>query len=385
MPITSAIRNAGNFGVLAVFASFSCLHFVCGPEEEPNAMRALAPSPGTPTDLVSVVQYPAAYEQWFVDHFGGRGRLLALNTRFTMGAFGVSPSDQVVLGNDGWLYFTSSGIFADRRGEELLSNAQLELWRGVFEGRSKWLSARGVAYSVVVAPNKVTIYPEHLPWHHRTGQGAKTRLTQLVEHLRDHSTFRIIDGREPLRAEARSSRTYHATDSHWNDVGGFLCYQAIASEWTSRGVIDGPLALSGFERVQKPYTGDLTRLLPGLPWAPEAGWFMVSIEPSTAKTVPPPDNWQSLPAELVGWTAPVLYENVQGRGVLLAFGDSFQFQMMPFLASHFRRSFFISTSPADFAILEALTTLIQPTVVLEQRVERNMKWIPKPHPADLPR
>ena len=85
-------------------------------------------------------------------------------------------------------------------------NLGIENCRGAFvvllvqdaepDGRD-WLARRGIAYLLVVSPNKSTVYPEFMPPlypRHRT-----TRMDQLAEHLGRHvGGFPLLDLRPVL-------------------------------------------------------------------------------------------------------------------------------------------------------------------------------------------
>lgn len=381
--LAKCLRAVGDGLVVAAFGAASLLPMLRGVEAPEVAEgRKLAAAPEWPHDLAALDAWPAAFEAWFGDHFGMRRALLELNTRVLIDGFGVSPSDQVVLGTEGWLYYTRDGIFADRRGEERLGEAELERWREVLEGRRAWLQQRGVPYVFAVAPNKVTIYPQHLPARHRARPDVPTRMDQIVAHLAARSQFRVVDGRPLLREAARSEQVYHRTDSHWNDAGAYVMYRAIVQAWGQQG-----LTLTAFDRSAletRPYLhlGDLIPLLPMSGMAKEDAAFLTPRDGWPSQRAALPAEWQQLPKEWGIWEPPVLYESGRGEGVLLGIGDSFQWQMMPLLASHFRRCVFVSSSVVDFEVFRVLVEVVKPTAVLEERVERNMKSLPKPHPAD---
>ncbi len=55
--------------------------------------------------------------------------------------------------------------------------------------------------------------------------------------------------------------------------------------------------------------------------------------------------------------------------------DSFANNQMEWFACHFGRSYFLSMFPRDLEPLQVLQLALRPTVVIEQRVERNL-WGP---------
>lgn len=379
------IRALGDVAVVAAFAALSLLPMALGSADGSTGEegRSLAPKPALPSSIPGWAVWTGAYERWFNDHFGGREKLLELNSRVAMQVFGVSPTDQVVLGKDGWLYFTKEELFADRRGEARLREAELEQWRTVLEGRKAWLATRGIPYVFAVPPNKVTVHPEHLPARHRSRPDLPTRMDQITAHLRAHSSFAIVDLRPVFAEAAKSGPIYHATDSHWNEIGGYLGYCAMLDGWRQQGVAIEALPLAMFEKRTGPRRGDLVPLIPHSGIPAETSWFLAPREPLPGRRVELPPEWRQVPSEWGVWETTVVYENETGNGVLLSIGDSFMWQIMPLLASHFRRTVFVSALLMDFEVLQAMVGVVQPTVVLEERVERNVKWLPRPHPVGV--
>jgi alginate O-acetyltransferase complex protein AlgJ len=379
MARTSRIRGVGDVAVIAAFAVMTSLPTLLVRAEAADSGRegrALAEMPAWPESVAGWTAWPAKFEKWFDDHFGGRDQLLCLNTRIATGVFGVLPTDQVVLGTDGWLYFTKSGIFADRRGEERIGEDELERWRTALETRSAWLTQREIAYAFLVLPNKATVYGDNLPWRHRHRPARPTRMDQIAAHLAAHSTFALVDTRAAMIAAGNAERVYHATDSHWNDLGAYVGYRAILDGWCTAGLAIEPVPLADFEKRVAPRRGDLVPLIPFLQIADEDAWSLVPRTARSARRVELPAAWKSPPPNWGIWQETVVYESAAGTGTLLCAGDSFMWSLIPFLAEHFQRCVFVSAGIADTAVLQAMVEVAQPTAILEQRVERNMKWAP---------
>jgi alginate O-acetyltransferase complex protein AlgJ len=376
----TVLAVVGDVAVLAVFAVICAAHLVFGADHGHEGglreSRRLAEPPPAPADLAGLPGWIRGYEKWFDDHFAFRPRLQELEAALRMRVFGVSPSEQVVVGEDGWLYFTQNGILADRRGEVVMSEALLESWRLELEARQRLLAGMGVPYVFAVAPNKVTIHPEHLPPRERAVSGRPTRLDQLVAHLAATSSFRLLDGRPPLREAARTAQVYHATDSHWNELGAFPFYQELVRALQRQGLAIEPLTRDHFTPARYPVVGDLGRIAPWLRTPPEQGWFMTARAAHPASRVELPFDHTALPTSWQVWEPPVMQACDQGEGVLLFVGDSFQWPMIPWLARHFRASVFLSVAVTDLGVLREIVMVVKPTVVIEQRVERNLVHAP---------
>src|SRR5512137_1943070 len=63
-------------------------------------------------------------------------------------------------------------------GCNLMSEETMAHWLLMLTERQHWLERRGIAYLLVIAPNKSTIYPEYMPAIYPRGR--RTRLDQMT-------------------------------------------------------------------------------------------------------------------------------------------------------------------------------------------------------------
>ena len=286
------------------------------------------------------------FTTYFHDHFGLRGSLIILQALIKVKVLGVSSSSEVVVGKNGWLYFTGDYSLDNYRGLCPFRPEELAQWVRLFQARQNWLEGRGIAFAVVVAPDKQTIYPENLP-ESIGPRGRTTRLDQLATALRQNTNVKIIDLRAALIAAKAASPhpLYYLTDSHWNGYGGLIAYQQIARD------IPGLQPISRPECVDSEVTssGDLAMML-GLRREIHERMFSCNILPAPER-------------------------NPAARGSLLLYHDSFGGALMPFLSRNFNRTVY---SPAD-ALDPALVETERPTLLIAELVERRLNKEP---PAD---
>jgi hypothetical protein len=101
------------------------------------------------------------------------------------------------------------------------------------EASRDWLQKRGIAFYILAAPDKNTIYPEMLPDYPRRA-GAPTRMDQLVSRLRA-STLEFIDPRGALiEAKKTYPKVYFEGDSHWTQRGAFVAYTMLMDRIRTR-------------------------------------------------------------------------------------------------------------------------------------------------------
>src|SRR5579862_4665873 len=89
--------------------------------------RAAASWPRLALKRDVITEFPKHFETYFNDHFGGRGQLLALDHWAKAVLFHVSPTPNVLIGTQGWLYFLGEDARSMerwRRGSEPFSDAE---------------------------------------------------------------------------------------------------------------------------------------------------------------------------------------------------------------------------------------------------------------------
>jgi hypothetical protein len=168
---------------------------------------------------------PARTDAYLEDHFGFRSALVSAYN-YCLTQLGASPSEKVLTGKKGWLYYTEDDMVAQYRGQSIFENNELSQWIESMVARKEWLARRGIPFIVAVAPNKMTIYPEYLPdWV--TKVNGVTRLDQIVSELTRKPVLDFIDLRPALSAAKKTRAVYYQTDSHWNYQGAFAGYCEI--------------------------------------------------------------------------------------------------------------------------------------------------------------
>ncbi|MBM3990569.1 MAG: hypothetical protein FJ298_06105 [Planctomycetes bacterium] len=191
--------------------------------------RRPSSEPQRPATLAQAQAWPAQFDAWYSDHFGLRPRWIRLHNRLSLGVFGVSPTSEIVVGPDAWLFTTRDRAVDVWRGADPFSVEELELWTSVLEDRREWCSQHRVQYLFAIAPNKESIYPEYFP--PRFDKLGPSRREQLVAHVARRSQFPLLDLTQPV--SAAKSRTpqgeqlYYPLGTHWNDRGAVSAAYAL--------------------------------------------------------------------------------------------------------------------------------------------------------------
>ena len=320
--------------------------------------------------------FTRAFERAFADHFGGRNALIRLDHVAKAGVFGVSPVPNVMIGREGWLFFLGEdGKSLDRhfRGVEPFPDDLVDAVARELARRQAALAARGIAYLVVVVPDKFTIYQDYLPaWVRRMPQTPLDRLEPALTGAGVH----FVDLRAPLRKAKAEQRLYFQTDSHWNLLGATIGYRAIVNEM--RRVLAQAKGNAGSAPVDPKlpayvpgvdtYSGDLARML-GLPgrytepdFAP-LGKLLGDPWSRCARRVdaPEPGAPDTGRIETYMCDRPNLPRAV-------VFRDSMAIALIPLLSESFSRVVYVGSRELDFDIIERE----RPDIVIEEMVERSI-------------
>ncbi len=223
--------------------------------------RTLAPRPRLTADYQELREYPKNYEAYYNDVFGFRSSLIRVHNVLKAKGLRTSPTDDVVFGKEGWLYMGIQGAIDQHRAINPMPPKLLRAWQRRFEECYDYCDDRGVPFLFIVAPNKVSIYPEYLP-DSVERIGKETRLDQLGRHIEKHSYVPLLDLRPALLEAKEKELVYRVYDGHWNEVGAFAAYRSIIQELRKDFPGIPLLAEDDFtRRIKTMPGGDITHLM----------------------------------------------------------------------------------------------------------------------------
>jgi alginate O-acetyltransferase complex protein AlgJ len=200
---TSTLQRWTNAVLIALFMALlwlpgldSVFHFDWTPPRSEN--RAMASYPKLQPGWHGLQAYVAGLEAYFNDHFGCRKCLVQWNNKMRWSLFKEKNTRSVLIGKNGWLFFTESQMIEHYRGQIQFTPEQLHDWQVLLEKRRDWLARLGIPYLFVVAPDKQSIYPEDLPdWVAKIHP--QTTLDQFFAYMHEHSTVSVLDLRNVVR------------------------------------------------------------------------------------------------------------------------------------------------------------------------------------------
>ncbi len=343
------------------------------PPEDPK--RQLAAWPAAPVTWRDAERWPTRFRRWFADHYAGRRALIVAHGTLMLRGLGASPSPTVLLGRDGWWFYTDDDAMDDILSARPMPEASLARWTATLEANRAWLAARGIPYAVVLAPDKHVIYPEFLPATVRARH--PSRIDQLTDALRARTRVDVIDLRRALEARKPVERVYHRTDTHWNQRGALTAYLEIA-RWMAgaRPSVRVP-ARDAFVFDEALTSGhDLPRMLGLQALVSEVALEVRPRSPARARVLEPPGADPSVE------TGRLVTEHPDGTlPRVVVFRDSFMSQLVPLLAEHCSRCVFLWQKDLDpRVILDE-----RPDLVIHQMVGRRLQsYLPYDAVSGLP-
>jgi hypothetical protein len=313
------------------------------------------------------------FDAYFQDNFGWRAFLIDAHARYKT-LFGISPSEKVIIGTDGWLFFTGNKVIENYRGLRPFDEVQLERQRQYLEAKSHWLAAQGIHYIYMAAPDKHTIYGEYIPSRFNR-ESDVTRLDLLTRYLSESSTFSIVDPRAAMVQAKSGGRLYHKTDSHWNLDGAFVGYEVLTDHIEKQfPQFRGKSVDDYTKRWVMGRQGDLGQIV-GIEGVYREN--RVEYQSRSRRCAKVVDSYLHAERFSGKGASVVATECVKGSLHVVLFHDSFGLALINFLKEDFRHMDHVNRR-FNVEALEDLIRTNKPDLVLEVSVERLVGRIPTP-------
>ncbi|MCL2654361.1 MAG: hypothetical protein FWD65_01495 [Coriobacteriia bacterium] len=302
---------------------------------------------------------------YFEAHFAGRGVMITADAALQEQAFGVSATDQVVLGRDGWLYY--AGDLDDYVGAAPLSDHALSNIAHNLALMQDYAGAQGARFAFAVAPNKMGLYPDQMPARYLKSPLASDA-QRLAPYLKQEGVT-TVDLFSALAPDAGS--LYLKRDSHWNNKGALVAngllsstlgisdpVRAGAGTSAGAGAGAGTDADAGAWITRTDHLGDLEKMLHPAAPQPELQYYLPGVNDGPATTG---SSWRYTSAAR-RFDDDLVTTSSEATGTLVMYRDSFGDALLPYLASETGSATFSKLVPynalqiadegADFVIVE---------------------------------
>jgi hypothetical protein len=369
-------------GTIVVLIAAAWLAPWLTPAPDIQENRLLAPAPARPQGLQDLDRFRKQADAYVADHFPVRRQLIGVLNRLRM-LVGVSGSNRVIVGRDGWLFFDDDTHLGAARGDPPMNGSEIRDWLINLAGRTEYLRRLGTPYLIVSPPVKETIYPQYGPaWY--PGPSPKRPAIFLPKLAQATGAGEVLYLHPELAAATRAGeKTFSLHDTHWTGYGAYAGYVGLMTRLHARGLTEGPLPLSAFQRA------------PNLGKGPRDLALMLGVSSFVDLDYPHFDTRPGLVTGQVSyltakqdWTAPqVVDTDKAGKPVLLMNRDSFSNELLPFLLPHFSR--IVLAHNQDGFWRPDLIERFKPNIVLLEVIEPGLRVGvgngPAPSPAALSR
>ena len=314
---------------------------------------------GNPEVLALIRKYPSYFNKYHVFREG----LISMYARINLDVFGVSSNDRVAVGSENWSFLNElDEAMSYFRGTKPFREEDLVAWRNALEAKRDWLERRGIQYLFVVAPNKHSVYGEHISENYNRVHEV-SRLDQLVAELSENSQVRLVDPRSALIRMKANEDLYYRSDSHWNDHGAFIAYGEIAAALQELFPNIVPIAAEELDAERRPDPADLFLLLGINGGSQNESEYLIPRDKAHPQDESPSDRGVVPLSNSVRTLIP--------KAVM--FHDSFGPSLQTFLSPHFGRILYVHHLPNQRGTID--TTIIneeRPDIVIEEVVERDL-------------
>ncbi len=264
------------------------------------------------------------FEEYFSKSFAYRNKVVDLFSAMKARFFSEG-NDQVIMGKDDFLFFADT--LPDYTGSALMTDEEISSAADALLYMYNYASERGAKFLFAAAPNKNSIYPEMMPQRYTMNTEGRD-LDRLLTAL-DERGVPYIDLRATLTEAKANTLVYHKRDTHWNNEGARIAFEAMADKLT--------VTVPDFDSFEptpaKDHLGDLDTLL-----FPERKMYDDNVN----------YNFTDKYIYTTAYSNPMdlrIATRGGGSGKLLVFRDSFANAMIPFAASSFSEVHFERATP----------------------------------------
>jgi hypothetical protein len=326
------------------------------PDDPATDFRVLADYPAYSKKINN---FPKKFQEYFHDNFAFRNKLIGLNGDIHYSLLKTSISDSVIIGKQGWLYYTAEGLMDDYHGKIKMNDRDMKNASDFFVRLNKYIEKQSegrTKFIVVVCPNPQTIYPEYLPEYEKYNIGNPSRLDQYISYFKQHNGPDILDIRPALLKIKENSQEwlYYPNDTHWNTLGAEVAFLELINRINGLGI---PVQIPHYT-INKvtPWSGDLTRTIAAKS-VPKSSLHNVVFDDVSVQAH---SGWNDL-----------IYKQTStiSNGLSIAiFGDSYSISLRTFIGGTFDQSYFLMSSIIEDVNMVLLT--YKPDIIVLEFVER---------------
>ena len=332
--------------------------------------RKLNQLPSTPENAKDLEAFPIVFDKYYSDHFGFRNWLTGMYRKVKF-SLGDSPSKDVTIGQDGWLFLGSTKVgykkhsdpIGDYRNINRYSNKQLKNLVKYFKGLDLWLNRRGVHYVFFIAPNKHSVYFDKLPEYINKINGTSAA-EQLINHLKKYTKVNVVELREPLINKKADQQLYHKMDTHWTHHGANIAQFEIFKELQEIFPSEIKPALFEVEEAFKK-GGDLAGYM-GIYGLRKYDPQPVFSNNCTPTRIPIKASFRDTFTDVCD----------DKKITALIYRDSFYTKLTPYFSRQLNKTTYVFKK-LNYHSIKKQISRVKPKLVIEEWVERHLPYVPR--------
>lgn len=265
------------------------------------------------------------YNLYYDDNFVLRDPLMKryLSLKILLGSGSVGKT--VMRGKDGWYFLGEhySNIVSESLGAKPFTDMDKKQIVERLLDCKHFCDSMNVTMMLVIPPNKMSIYYEYFPIQVTCRESRYDQVNELMKGL----DVPYVDLKDlMLKNKKDSVYLYRHIDTHWNNKGAFIAYQAIMEKFRLTCPDMTSLTDSMVVEGEVMFQGDLTNMLA---MHDEKEKLIVLYPPVMGETIEPP-TLNSINGFDYYRSRCVLST---GKRKLVIFGDSFCAVMFPFFSA----------------------------------------------------
>lgn len=326
--------------------------------DETTEKKELAVFPSFVEDGSWNKEYLQEMGAYFEDHFAFRESFVAIDSWIESSLFQKTNIDNVIVGKDGWLFYKDS--LKDYAGMDTLSDRALENIVYNISVMQKQVEAKGKKFVFTIAPNKNSLYEQGMPYTYAY-KYSDTNNRKLLEKKLQTAGVNYVDLYQQF--ENQQEVLYFKRDSHWNNKGALLAYNALLDKagWQHEDYSDCKY------QIKKDYVGDLNSMVYPEMELPEENYYY--DYKTSYQYVNRGKCEQVEESDVSVEDARVQTLSDSNKGTLVMYRDSFGNTLLPFMANTFKNGYFFKTTPYNLGMhMESC----DPDVVIVEKVERKL-------------
>ncbi len=340
--------------------------------------RTMTEMPASPKSADDFRAYPGDFERFYSDNFGFRNEFVRWHSAVIFTVFNMSPMPGVVVGQEN-RYFRGGDFAEPYMYREPFDDATLQGWITLLNARRNLAKEHGAKFVFGVVPEAFTIYSDYLPQPYRDRASLKARIDTLGEAISAELDMDLLDMRPTIMAARESGvgDLYHRLDSHWDALGAYFGYAAIAEFLHEKHGFPPTIPFESFAFTERIEKGGVLNDLLALPWD-----YYEYVPKAEHRDYTASIAVDSAPFSSQSWayhtTAPVA-----DTGKILFVTDSFGNRIRTYLASHFSDLALYTVPPQSEITNEKLEAIVEkerPDVIVWLVSER---WLVRMEPESL--